>query len=321
MMNNARLSVGLSGLAIAEVAYQQALAYAQERRQGRAPGAPAGELSPIIDHADVRRMLLTIRATVEAMRGLIYLNAQAIDRQRRGRDEAERQGGRELADLLTPVSKAWCTDMGLEMARIATQVHGGMGYIEETGIAQRERDIRIAPIYEGTNGIQAIDLVGRKLGLRGGGVVDEFLGRIEDLDAELADAGPGLEPIGSRLADAVGALREATGWILANGAGDPDQALAAATPYLRMFGTTVGGWVMARQALAAHRLGAGPDGPTRDDGEAGADGADRAFLAAKVVSARFYCDQLLPPVRGLLPAVRAGKDDLFAIPTAGLAST
>jgi 3-(methylsulfanyl)propanoyl-CoA dehydrogenase len=263
MMNNARLSVGLSGLAVGEVAYQQARAFAGERVQGRPPAGPG----PIIGHPDVRRMLLTMRATVEAMRGLIYLNAQAIDLQRHALGEDERRASQELADLLTPVSKAWCTDMGLEVARLATQVHGGMGYIEETGVAQRERDIRIASIYEGTNGIQAMDLVGRKLPMRGGAVVRELLDR-------MADSVP------------VDPLREATEWILAH---DPLDALAAATPYLRMFGLTVGGWIMARQEAVA-------DDP------------------ARVASARFFRDQLLPQAAGLLPAVTAGAAELFAWP-------
>lgn len=301
MMNSARLSVGLSGLSIAEVAYQQALSYAGERRQGRAPGAPAGEPSPIIEHADVRRMLMTMRATIEAMRGLLYLNAEAIDLQRHGLDGSERQANGELADLLTPVSKAWCTDMGMDMARLATQIHGGMGYIEETGIAQRERDIRIASIYEGTNGVQAMDLVARKLPMRSGGVVDDFLRRMEHLDGELAEAGGELATIRTCLADGLAALRKATTWIGAHS--DPNTVFAASSPYLRMFGITVGGWVMARQALTAHRLG-----------------NDDPFLAAKAITARFYCEQLLPQAQGLLGAITAGSDVLFAIPAEHLSS-
>jgi 3-(methylthio)propanoyl-CoA dehydrogenase len=244
-------------------------------------------------------MLLTMRSTIEAMRGLLYLNAQAIDLDRHAPDEDERQANRELADLLTPVSKAWCTDMGMDLARLATQIHGGMGYVEETGIAQRERDIRIASIYEGTNGIQAIDLVARKLPMRAGGVVDDFLSRIEDLDAELEAVGGNLGGIRLRLADGAATLRQATAWIASH---DVNDALAAATPYLRMFGIVTGGWVMARQALAATRLG-----------------TDDPFLAAKVATARFYCEELLPQAGGLLPAVEGG-DALVAVPTDALAS-
>ncbi|MGH9085138.1 MAG: acyl-CoA dehydrogenase family protein, partial [Acidimicrobiales bacterium] len=148
MMNNARLSVGLEGLSLSERAFQMALAYAKERRQGRAPGAPAGEQSLIVDHPDVRRMLLTMRASIEALRGIIYLNAAAIDRANHGADAADREAGQELADLLTPVSKGWGTDLGVELTSLAIQVFGGMGYIEETGVAQHFRDARIAPIYE-----------------------------------------------------------------------------------------------------------------------------------------------------------------------------
>ena len=295
MMNNARLSVGLSGLAVAEVAYQQAVAYALERRQGRAPTAPAGTTSLIVEHADVRRMLLTMRSTIEAMRGLLYFNAEAVDLERHALDEATRVASRELADLLTPVSKAWCTDMGMDLARLATQVHGGMGYVEETGIAQRERDIRIASIYEGTNGIQAMDLVGRKLAMRSGEVVAEFLRRMEEVSAPPELVAP--------LREAIGALREATAWILARGAARPDDAYAAAGPYLRMFGITAGGWVMARQAVAARALG-----------------DDDPYAAAKVATARFYCTELLPQAAGLLPAVRAGADLVLALPATDLAS-
>ncbi len=298
MMNNARLSVGMEGLAVAEASYQQAVSYALERRQGRAVGAPPGEMSLIVEHPDVRRMLLTMRSTIEAMRGLLYLNAWAIDVERHGADDEARAAGRELADLLTPVSKAWCTDMGMDLARLATQVHGGMGYIEETGVAQRERDVRIAAIYEGTNGIQAMDLVGRKLPMRGGQALLDLLDQVAatELHDELAD-------IRAALTDAVGAAREATEWLLARGAADPNDALAAATPFLRMVGITLGGWVMARQAAAA-RVGAAAD----------------AYAAGKVATARFYCLELLPQARGLLPAVRAGADLLMSLPAEDLAS-
>ena len=300
MMNTARLSVGLSGLAVGEVSYQQALEYAQERRQGRAVGAPAGTSSSIVEHADVRRMLLTMRSTVEAMRGLVYANAEAIDLARHSEDEAARVAGQELGDLLTPVTKAWCTDMGTELASLAVQVHGGMGFIEETGIAQRYRDIRIAAIYEGTNGIQAMDLVGRKLPMRAGGVVDDFLRRLEAVDPALGES-DGSE---DEYAKAVAALRTATQWILEHGAADPNDALAAATPYLRMFGLVVGGWVMARQAIAA-----------RDAG------IEDPYNAAKFETARFFVTELLPQVHGLLSAVTAGHDILFTLTPDQLRST
>jgi alkylation response protein AidB-like acyl-CoA dehydrogenase len=278
MMNNARLSVGLEGLSLAERSYQQAVAFARERHQGRAPGAPAGTSSPIIEHPDVRRMLLTMRALTEAMRALCYVNAEAIDIARHHPDDATRTRAQERADVLTPISKGWCTDMGVEVTSLAIQVHGGMGYVEETGVAQHFRDSRITPIYEGTNGIQAMDLVGRKLPIRAGGAVMDLIDEIASTDG------------GPELVDAVAALREATEWLLANGLADPANALAGAAPYLRMFGIVVGGWLLARSAAVA------------------AGDADKEAVSA------FYSAQLLPAARGLLPAVTAGSGQLFAIP-------
>ncbi len=299
MMNNARLSVGVEGLALGERSYQQAVAYAVERRQGRAPGAPAGESSPIVDHPDVRRMLLTMRAHIEALRCLAYLNAESIDLAAHHPDEDVRTARQELADLLTPITKGWGTDVGVELTSLAVQVHGGMGYVEETGVAQHYRDIRIAPIYEGTNGIQAMDLVGRKLPMRGGGVVADFLAGIEATAGELAGAEGGLAAIGKHLADAHAVLKGTTDWLLANGLTDPNNALAGATPYLRMCGIVTGGWLLARSARAAQaRL---------DAGEGDAD-----FLRQKVVTARFYATQVLPQAAGLASAVTAGPSDLLA---------
>jgi len=300
MMNNARLSVGLEGLSLAERAYQMALAYAHERHQGRAPGAAAGVQSPIIDHPDVRRMLLTMRAQIEALRGVIYLNAAAIDRATRGATEEDRNTGQELADILTPLSKAWGTDLGVEITSLAIQVYGGMGYIEETGVAQHFRDARIAPIYEGTNGIQAMDLVGRKLPMRGGAAVGDFIDRIEAIDDQLAAAGEDLSSIRNGLTKGVVALRTATTWLLEHGLADPLNALAGATPYLRLFSVVTGGWMAARQALASQ---------TALDG---ARDADRAWHEQKIVSARFYCEQLIPQATGLVPAITATNRDLAA---------
>jgi 3-(methylthio)propanoyl-CoA dehydrogenase len=299
MMNNARLSVGVEGLSLAERAYQMAVDFAKERRQGRAPGAAAGEQSPIIEHPDVRRMLLTMKAYIEALRGLLYANAEALDHAYHAPDEAGRTAGQELADLLTPLSKAWGTDLGVEVTSLAIQVYGGMGYIEETGVAQHYRDARIAPIYEGTNGIQGLDLVARKLPMRGGGVVADFLGRLDALDNELGEAAGSddtgtLASIRTRLAEARSTLGDTTDWLLQNGLADPLDAFAGATPYLRMFGLVAGGWVMARQALVA----------------TGAAGPDRAFLEQKARTARFYCEQLLPQAAGLVASVTATNRDL-----------
>ncbi|HEX3541814.1 MAG TPA: acyl-CoA dehydrogenase [Acidimicrobiales bacterium] len=304
MMNVARLSVGLEGLAIAERAYQAALLYAQERRQGRAIGAPATESSLIVAHPDVRRMLLTMKAEVEAMRCLLYSNAASMDRARHGEDPDQRQASQELVDLLTPICKAWCTDEGVKVTSLAIQVHGGMGYVEETGVAQHYRDSRIAPIYEGTNGIQAIDLVMRKLPMRGGGVVKDLLGVMEALDAELADAGADLAVIRTSLAPAVDALRQASDWLLGRVATAPNDALAGATPYLAMFGLVAGGWLLARSALAAHRLLAADD--TQRDGSA-------SFLRDKMATAAFYCQEILSEAPGFLPAVTSGAAPLYAV--------
>ena len=297
MMNNARLVVGVQGLAIAERAYQQAVAYAQERLQGRGPGAAAGVSSPIIDHPDVRRMLLTQKASIEALRSLAYLVAESMDLAAHHSDETVRQSRQELVELLTPVTKAWGTDLGVELSSLALQVHGGAGYIEETGAAQHCRDARIAPIYEGTNGIQAIDLVVRKLPLRDGAAVADFIAQLGALDSQLAAAGPELSAIRANLTTAISTLRAATYHLTA---ADNIDRLAGATPYLRLYGIVTGGWLMARQALAAHRRLASRS-------------TDVEFLLAKLVTAKFYCEQLLPQASGLLSAVTAGSIDLMAL--------
>ena len=287
MMNNARLSVGLSGLALGERAYQQAVAYARERRQGRVPGAT--DESAIIDHPDVRRMLLTMKAHIDALRCLVYLNAESIDLAAAHPDEAVRAERQELADILTPLTKGWGTDVGVELTSIAVQVHGGMGYVEEAGVAQHYRDIRIAPIYEGTNGIQAIDLVGRKLGLRGGAAIRDYLAHIEGTVTAASAAGGELAVIGEQLAGALAIARATTEWLLVNGAADPNDALAGATPYLRLMGILTGGWLLTKAALAATTL---------RDGDGG--GFDDELLDRQIVSARFFAAQVLPQWPGWL---------------------
>jgi alkylation response protein AidB-like acyl-CoA dehydrogenase len=296
MMNDARLHVGLEGLGMSERAFQLALEYAKERRQGRAIGAPKTESSPIIDHPDVRRMLMTMKASIEAMRCLMYDNAAALDRAEHGAGEEQRAQGASRAALLTPLSKGWGTDLGVELSSIGIQIHGGMGYVEETGAGQIWRDSRIAPIYEGTNGIQAIDLVLRKLPMDGGKVVAAYFDEIDALDAPLAEAG--FDSIRRSLADGLGALREATEWMASRN--DPNDALAGASPYARMFGVVAGGYYLARSAVAARRLAASANG-------------DRSFLEAKIATAQFYTDQILPQVHGLLAAATAPADALFAI--------
>jgi 3-(methylthio)propanoyl-CoA dehydrogenase len=299
MMNNARLSVGLEGLALAERAYQAATAHAWQRRQGRAVGATGPQPSLIVEHPDVRRMLLTIKAYTEAMRCLLYVNAESVDLSRHHSDADVRQSRHELVELLTPVSKGWCTDLGVELTSLGIQVYGGMGYVEETGVAQFFRDNRIAPIYEGTNGIQAADLVMRKLPMRGGGVVKDHLAAVAAVSDDLAAGGDDLAGIGARLAEATAALQEASDWLLDRISGAPNDALAGTTPYLRMFGLVTGGWLLGRSALAASRL---LDG-----------GAPNQWLSDKVATASFYAAQLLPQACGLLPAVTAGASGLFAV--------
>jgi len=294
MMNAARLGVGLQGHAIAERAYQQAREYARQRVQGKPLGAPANGALPIIHHGDVRRMLLEMRALTEGARALTYYTAAAIDRAHHHPDAAERARQQKLVDLLIPVVKAWGTDIGVEVASIGVQVHGGMGYIEETGAAQHMRDARIAPIYEGTNGIQAIDLVGRKLGRDGAAAAREFIGGMRKADAELAAApGDDLAAIRRHLASGIDALATATEGIAKTLAGDAPRALAGAVPYLTLFGTVTAGWLLAQGAAAAQRA-------------LGAKTGDAKFLRAKIAIARFYADHRLAGAPARLSATAGG---------------
>jgi alkylation response protein AidB-like acyl-CoA dehydrogenase len=304
IMNHARIMVGLQGVAIGERALGRALAYARERRQGATSATAPGEKAFIIEHADVRRMLMTMKATVEAMRGLVLLAGEAQDLARHGATEEDRRRNQGLVDLLTPVAKAWCTDRGVDVADLGIQVHGGSGYIEETGAAQHLRDIRIATIWEGTNGIQAIDLVGRKLTLDGGRALADFLVRLRGLDADLAGDdtdGGDFAAIRAALGEGIAALSAASDWMVEALARDADAALAGATPYLRMFGTVTGGYALARGAVAARASLA----------NGGAEDGD--FLRAKIATARFYAEQIMPQAAALLGPVTRGADLLFAI--------
>jgi len=252
MMNNARLGVALQGVAIAERATQQALAYARERRQGKAPGSAAAGMSAIVEHPDVKRMLLDMRTKTAAARLICYVTAAALDRHHREADPAKRRAAHEEASLLTPVAKAFGTDIGIEVASTGVQVHGGMGFVEETGAAQHYRDARILSIYEGTNGIQAIDLVMRKLPLADGGTARAAIARYRaaaEAVAMLND--PAFGKAGQRLREAVDSLERATEWMLATAGASPAEALAGATPYLRLFGIAAGGALLAEAALAA----------------------------------------------------------------------
>ncbi|HET6468382.1 MAG TPA: acyl-CoA dehydrogenase [Geminicoccaceae bacterium] len=283
MMNNARIAVGIEGLGLAERAYQQALEHARERIQGRRGGSAAR----IIEYPDVRRMLATMRAQISAMRALCYTAAAAVDRSCRAPDaEARRQAEGRVA-LLTPIVKAWCTDLACEIASTAVQVHGGMGYIEETGAAQHYRDARILPIYEGTNGIQAHDLALRKLQVEDGRLPREL---IQELKAELQALRAAHEvALADGLEPGLVALDRATRYLQGPAARNPDALAAAATPYLRLFGQTLGGFLLARGAVAAAGDPAG---------------------AAWPALARFYVHQLLPPAVALLPAICRGDETL-----------
>jgi len=289
MMNNVRLQVGLEGLAIAERAYQAALAYARERVQGRRRSGGEERPARIVEHPDVRRMLMTMKTQIEAMRALAYTAAGALDRAEREPDAVVRAAAEGRLALLTPLVKAWCSDLGFEITSTALQVHGGMGYIEETGIAQMLRDARIAMIYEGTSGIQALDLVSRKLTMAEGrlpaALFEELRGDLAALDAA------GEMALHRSLSNALGALEQATSWLQAEHDDDPDAAAAGAMPYLRLFATTLGGFLLARSALAARGTG---------------------LAESKRASAAFYVGQLLPPATALLPAITAGSAPLAA---------
>jgi acyl-CoA dehydrogenase len=293
MMNRARLAIGAQGVGIAEAATQQAMLYARDRRQGRGPNMDAGQMSPIIEHVDVKRMLLTMRALTNAARAICYTTAVAIDRGERAKDPAARVKAHERASLLTPVAKAFSTDVATDVSSLDVQVHGGMGFIEETGAAQLYRDARITQIYEGTNGIQAIDLVARKLPLSGGKTVRAYIGELRDtVDAVTAANDPAFGATAARLGEAVEHLSRATEWLLATLGSEPDRALAGATPYLRLFGLAAGGCMLAGSALVALRAGSGG-----------------VVSAAKMIAtAKFFATNLTTAASGLAATVIEGAD-------------
>ncbi len=292
MMNAARLQVGVQGVAIAERALQQALAYAQDRIQGR----PVLGGESIFGHPDVRRSLALMRAKVEAARAICLLTGVLADRARLDPDADARALARGRQELLTPIAKAWSTDVGVEVASMGVQVHGGMGFIEDTGAAQHYRDARIAPIYEGTNGVQAVDLAGRKLSMMDGALMPGVCAEIA-ADADRLAAAPGLEGVGRRLSAGVAALSRATDWMRQNRGPD---ALAGATAYLRLSGDVIGGWLLARQALLA---------------------VDRAPALAdsRAALARLFADQVLAQAPGVAEGVMAGGADLEVLDAAALA--
>ncbi len=299
MMNAARLAVGTQGVAIAERAYQQALEFARERKQGRsAKGGDA--MAPIIQHPDVQRMLMTMKAYVHASRGICHLTAAALDLASHGRTEQERKAGLERAALLTPIAKAFSTDLGDEATSIGVQIHGGMGFIEETGAAQHMRDSRIAAIYEGANGIHAIDLVLRKLPLDGGATARNEIIFVHDVARAVAEYGAaGFGETAAQLSEAADALDQATHAMRTWLASDSESALAGASPYLRLFGLTLGGACLAKAGLAAANRAAKGD-PSE---------------LARVALARFYAEKILPVAPGLARIVASGAAPLAAYET------
>ncbi|MFQ5564140.1 MAG: acyl-CoA dehydrogenase [Parvularculaceae bacterium] len=301
MMNNARLSVGLQGVAVAERAMQNAASYARERVQGRDIAGDDPNTVAIIRHPDIRRMLMTMRALTEASRALAYFAAGRLDIANRHPDTDERQAAQAQVDLLIPVVKGWCSEIGSEAASLGVQIHGGMGYIEEAGAAQFMRDAKIAEIYEGTNGIQANDLVGRKVVRDSGAAARKMIAAMRALDAGLADAGDDLMGLRRALGEGLDRLENATAWLLAHYPDDPRDGAAGAMDYLRLWGTVLGGWLMARAALAA-----------RADLEANE--GDPNFLRAKIFTAKFYGERILPRARAYEAAVTAGADTLMAMP-------
>ncbi|HET6375451.1 MAG TPA: acyl-CoA dehydrogenase [Methylocella sp.] len=293
MMNSARLNVGVQGVGIAERAFQQALAYAKERRQGHAPGDPGEGMSPIVRHPDIMRMLMTMKALTAAARAICFLTARSIDDSRREKSEAGRESAAQRASLITPIAKSFSTDIGTEVASLGIQVHGGMGYIEETGAAQHLRDARIAGIYEGTNGIQAIDLVQRKLALSHGETVRREIEDMRAVVSSLHEAAP--EPFGrmeSYLAEAVGAAARATDFMIDAASKRSSDALAGATPYLRLFAIARGGTLLARGALAARRLLL--------------EGARGPSLPGRIATARFFAGNIAVHAGGLEREVTEG---------------
>jgi len=306
MMNNARLSVGIQGLAIAERAYQQASAFAKTRVQSKDDGSARPEPVAIIHHADIRRMLMTMRAQIEAMRALGYYTAAGIDGALKHPDREQARRTQDRVDLLIPIVKAWFTDLGNEIASIGVQVHGGMGFIEETGAAQHLRDARILPIYEGTNGIQARDLVGRKIAKDGGETMLGLVAEMRALAQEMAGApGDDLLAIRESLDASADALEDATRWVAQSVKGELVAALAGSVPFLRLAGTALGGWLLAKSALAAQARLAARDG-------------DPAFLEAKLVTARFYAEVVLPPALAQLGPLKAAGRTVFALTEAQL---
>jgi len=300
MMNAARFGVGMEGVAIAERAYQRALAYAKDRMQGNDLAGGAKTVA-IINHPDVRRMLMLMKSQTEAMRALAYVVAGAMDAAHRHPDKSTRQQNQAFAELMIPVVKGWSTETGIDVASLGVQIHGGMGFIEETGAAQHLRDARITTIYEGTTGIQANDLVGRKIAREGGVTIKGWLQMMTALDAKLAASkNADVAVVRATLAAGTKAVGECVDYIVATAGTDPKAVFSGAVPFLKLMGIVCGGWQMARSALVAEKkLAEG--------------GGDAAFYKTKITTARFYADHVLVQAPGLAATMVSGSAGVMAV--------
>lgn len=279
MMNLARLHVGIQGLAISERSYQAARDYAKDRIQGQLPGTR--ESARLIQHPDIRRMLMTMKSLIEAMRATAYVTASATDIANHAEDGDQRTEAIARAALLTPIAKGWLTEVAQELTSVGIQIHGGVGFVEETGAAQYMRDARILTIYEGTTGIQANDLVGRKILADGGLAMQELLKEMGELDSRLASCGPDFDRIRSAVATGCQRLEDATSWMLGKSLDEHAVVYLGAFDYLMLAGTVVGAWQMGRAAEIAHRKLAAKEG-------------DADFYKAKIITANFYAEKILP---------------------------
>jgi alkylation response protein AidB-like acyl-CoA dehydrogenase len=300
MMNAARIDVGMQAAGVAEASFQKALEYAKDRPQGRKFGVKSGPAVAIWEHPDVRRNLYTMKALTDASRAICYANMVSYDVARRSSDPEIVAAAKEREELLTPISKAFASDRALEITNIGIQIHGGMGFVEETGAAQFFRDVRICTIYEGTNGIQAIDLFGRKLGMGKGKLAYDFIDEvIANAEDAIASGDDDLKRAGEAVKREAQALKDTTDFMVAAHDGNPEDGLAGATPYLDQFGYVTGGHFLLKSALAADTI----------------EDADRGFLDSRKHIACFYADNLLPRAAGFIPAVKAGAETVKPLDT------
>ncbi len=300
MMNHARLGVGVQGLAISDRAYQHAVEYARDRVQSRELGSPSPDSVAIIKHPDVRRMLMTMRAQIEAQRALSYYTATALDRASTHPNPEEKARNQALVNFLIPIVKGWNTEQANEITSLGVQVHGGMGFIEETGAAQYYRDARITAIYEGTTGIQALDLIGRKLASEKGVTAAAVLAEVKATVAKLAAAGSDFASLKANLEAGIEQAEACVNFVLKTFGTQPRLPAAGSVPFLKLMGILLGGWQLARGALIAQA-------------KLGEDGADTDFYTAKIVTARFYGEHLLPQISGLAVAILGGAASVLAL--------